>query len=211
MNRLEKIFNQWVSSHPNIRGTGRYSLRYSSGRIKVNLNPNYLSKFYISPNGKVFKRISKYSIFWKEVTYYISIDARGNRTPHANIRIKVANKLISLSRIVAYTWIINPDNLPIVMHLDNNKFNNCYLNLQWGTQSDNIKQARNEGRLQTLFVSGPSNPSYGKRQSPLSINEEKQIVKEIMSGKFTKVQVAKNHGISRSCINPILRRNGYGK
>lgn len=79
---------------------------------------------------------------------------------------------------------------------------------QWVSSHPNI---RGTGRLQTLFVSGPSNPSYGKRQSPLSINEEKQIVKEIMSGKFTKIQVAKNHGISRSCINPILRRNGYGK
>ena len=47
--------------------------------------------------------------------------------------------------------------------------------------------------------------------SPLSLEDEKSIVNDVMSGKFTKVQIAKNYGISRSCINPILRRNGYGK
>lgn len=31
------------------------------------------------------------------------------------------------------------------------------------------------------------------------------------TGTFTKVEIAKNHGINRSCINSILRRNGYGK
>lgn len=79
-------------------------------------------------------------------------------------------------------------------------------NIQWGTQKENIIQARDEGRLPNLFISGPSNPSFGKRKSPLSISEEKQIVNEVLSGKFTKVQIANNHGISRSCINPILKK-----
>lgn len=211
MNKLEKLFNGWINSHPNIRGTGRYSLRYSSKKFRTNLVPNYLEKYYVSPKGKVYKRTHKNSIFWKEVTYYISVDALDNRTPHACIRIKISSKLTSLSRIVAKVWVSNPNSLPIVMHLDNNKFNNSYLNLQWGTQSQNISQARDEGRLPTLFVSGPSNPSFGKRMSPLSLEDEKSIVNDVMSGKFTKVQIAKNYGISRSCINPILRRNGYGK
>lgn len=210
MKKLEKIFKEWITSHPNIKGTGRYSLRYSTGKVRINLKPNYLGRFFVSHRGKVFKRIKNLDL-WKEVTYYIQVDARGNRTPHANIRIKINCKLVSLSRIVAKVWVDNPKNLPVVMHLDNNKFNNSYLNLKWGTQKENIIQARDENRLPNLFVSGPLNPSFGKRKSPLSISEEKQIVNEVLSGKFTKVQVAKNHGISRSCINPILKRRGYGK
>ena len=44
-------------------------------------------------------------------------------------------------RLVAEAFVPNPDNLPIVMHLDNNKQNNHYTNLKWGTISKNTKQA----------------------------------------------------------------------
>lgn len=44
-------------------------------------------------------------------------------------------------RLVAEAFVPNPDNLPIVMHLDNNKQNNHYTNLKWGTISENTKQA----------------------------------------------------------------------
>lgn len=44
-------------------------------------------------------------------------------------------------RLVAEAFIPNPLNLPVVMHLDNDKSNNYYLNLKWGTVSENTKQA----------------------------------------------------------------------
>lgn len=46
-----------------------------------------------------------------------------------------------INRLVAEAFIPNPNNLPIVMHLDNNKLNNHYTNLKWGTISENTKQA----------------------------------------------------------------------
>lgn len=52
----------------------------------------------------------------------------------------------SIHRLVAETFLPNPDNLPLVMHKDNDTLNNHVSNLQWGTQSDNIQQAFREGR-----------------------------------------------------------------
>ena len=52
----------------------------------------------------------------------------------------------SIHRLVAQTFIPNPDNLPVVMHLDNDPLNNHVSNLKWGTQSDNIKQAFEDDR-----------------------------------------------------------------
>lgn len=46
-----------------------------------------------------------------------------------------------LHRIYAETFIPNPNNLPIIMHLDNDKFNISETNLSWGTYSDNNAQA----------------------------------------------------------------------
>lgn len=58
--------------------------------------------------------------------------------------VKRYNK--SINRLVAQTFIPNPDNLPVVMHLDNDTFHNHASNLKWGTASDNMRQAFDEGR-----------------------------------------------------------------
>ena len=52
----------------------------------------------------------------------------------------------SIHRLVAQTFLPNPDNLPVVMHKDNDPLNNHVSNLQWGTQEENMQQAYREGR-----------------------------------------------------------------
>ena len=47
---------------------------------------------------------------------------------------------------MAKQFIPNPNNLPVVMHKDNDPLNNHVSNLKWGTQSENIQQAFNDGR-----------------------------------------------------------------
>lgn len=52
-------------------------------------------------------------------------------------------KYISVHRLVALAFVPNPDNLPIVDHIDNNIYNNHYSNLQWCTQQYNIHKSYN--------------------------------------------------------------------
>lgn len=54
----------------------------------------------------------------------------------------------SVSRLVAQTFLENPDpeKNNVVMHIDNDYLNNHVSNLKWGTQSENIQQAFDEGR-----------------------------------------------------------------
>lgn len=47
-----------------------------------------------------------------------------------------------IHRIVAQTFIPNPDNLPDVNHIDHDKANNAVTNLEWVTRADNIAKAR---------------------------------------------------------------------
>lgn len=58
-----------------------------------------------------------------------------------HIFLHINNKKIkkSIHRLVAETHIPNPDNLPVVDHIDKNKLNNCVDNLRWSTISDNAK------------------------------------------------------------------------
>ena len=45
-------------------------------------------------------------------------------------------------RLVAEAFIPNPDNLPVIDHIDHNRSNNIVTNLQWMTQGDNVRRSR---------------------------------------------------------------------
>lgn len=56
-------------------------------------------------------------------------------------------KTKAVHRIVAETWIPNPNNLTDVDHIDGDKLNNCSSNLRWVTHGENIRHCYTlEGR-----------------------------------------------------------------
>lgn len=59
---------------------------------------------------------------------------------------KWKNKTLRVHRLVAIAFIPNPNNYPVVMHLDNDPSNNRVENLKWGTYKDNMDQMNNEWR-----------------------------------------------------------------
>lgn len=63
-----------------------------------------------------------------------------NRGGYIYVEFSINGKLIVryVHRIVAQTFIPNPDNLPEVNHLDNNPLNNDVSNLEWCTREYNM-------------------------------------------------------------------------
>ena len=77
-------------------------------------------------------------------------------TPIANskgyLRVRLfkdgKGKNYRIHRLVAEAYIPNPDNLPDVDHIDNDKTHNYLNNLQWITHKDNVRKGRNKPVLQ---------------------------------------------------------------
>ena len=64
-------------------------------------------------------------------------------------------KTFRLNRIIAETFIQNPESKPEVHHLDNDKSNNAVWNLQWVTGEENREHAHKDG----CYLKGEKNPS----------------------------------------------------
>lgn len=80
---------------------------------------------------------------------------------------KDGKKGYAVHRLVAQSFLPNPDNLPIVNHIDGNKLNNDVTNLEWVTQSYNrIHASKNH----------LTKEAYGKRQKE-NIQEDNVIWK----------------------------------
>ena len=79
-------------------------------------------------NGQLLKPL-------KTNTGYYRVDLKQNQK----------DKYMSIHRLVAEAFIPNPNNYPIINHKDNNPQNNCVDNLEWCTQSYNVKYAYKYG------------------------------------------------------------------
>lgn len=64
---------------------------------------------------------------------------------YLSFKLQLKGKYITFQvhRLVAEAFIPNPDNLPIVNHIDGDGLNNNEWNLQWSTQKYNIYHSRN--------------------------------------------------------------------
>nr|DAG98228.1 MAG TPA: homing endonuclease [Crassvirales sp.] len=97
---------------------------------------------------------------------------------------KYITKLVH--RLVAETFIPNPDNLPQIDHIDANRFNNTVINLKWCTASENNCNPVTVLRKREANL-GSNNPMYGKASSMRGITKSnhfnsKRVVKCSLDG-----------------------------
>lgn len=101
--------------------------------------PGYEGLYQISNCGRVKALPKLQGYIMRSERILTPVVCKGYLIVHLSKNGIVKNTLVH--RLVAETFIDNPDNLPVVNHIDGNKQNPKVNNLEWVTQSENVKHA----------------------------------------------------------------------
>lgn len=132
-------------------------------------------------------------------------------TPHPNYKgynhVCLKNKSTkSVHRLVAKTFIPNPDNLPQVNHKDGNKNNNSVSNLEWCDNSTNVKHAFDNGLIDKEKI---RKNQTGETNSAAKITEKCALAIHDMKDQFSRRELADFFGVSTGTINDILAKRSW--
>ena len=125
---------------------------------------------------------------------YLSQHNRSNILPRQQIVLSVDGKTKSLQvhRLIAQTFIPNPNNYETVNHIDGNTFNNTVENLEWISKVDNIRHSFKNNLVHT--------------QKPVvQIDPKTNEIIKIYPGES---EACRRRGISQGKIGRAIRRNG---
>lgn len=85
---------------------------------------------------------------------------RQNITKWGYLQVQIESKKLRVHRLVAEAFILNSENKKCINHIDGNKKNNYYTNLEWSTHSENQLHAYRvlDRKRSALGVFGKDNP-----------------------------------------------------
>lgn len=106
-------------------------------------------------------------------------------------------KVVRLHKALAETFIPNPDNLPVVNHIDEDKSNYALSNLEWVTGKENVNKHLHIASQKDWFI-----------------NNRKLSDGDVMfirnhSGKLSYKKLSNMFGVSTTTIRNVIRRISY--
>ncbi len=107
-----------------------------------------------------------------------------------------------LHRLIALTFLPNPDNLPQVNHKDGNKFNNSLDNLEWVSASENVIHSYKKGLASNK---GQKHPRAKFKDSEIP------EIHFFRSQGWTLKSIAELYGVSLSAIGKITTGVNYSE
>lgn len=118
-----------ISNLGNVRSLDRYVIANKSGGIKL-------------LKGKIMK-LTRSKGREDTKSWYLVV----------NLRKCGKNKVCTVHRLVAEAFLPNPQQLPVINHIDGNKENNHVSNLEWSTHSNNNQHALDTGLRMSRGIS----------------------------------------------------------
>lgn len=202
-------YEAYISTHGKFLSCGTYSTEerareavvitkiklFESSVIAHDDNPYEIVEsvekgYFASPNGNIYNRHGDLIVG--------AIDRYGYR------HIILNRKNRNVHRLIAETFIPNPNNLPCVNHKDGNKLNNSVNNLEWCTYSENTTHA---------YLTGLEQKMCGEQHHAHKLTEEdvryirKVYVKR--DKEFGAVALSNRFGVDRTTISDIVNKKTW--
>ena len=113
-------------------------------------------------------------------------------------RLRGEREYVYIHRLVASAFVPNFDMHAIVNHLDGDKLNNHFTNLEWTTYSGNSKHAQEKGLT-------PKPPiRYGSKNNKAILAEyQVKTIRKMIADGMSNTEIAEYYGVSRDCIRDI--------
>lgn len=151
--------------------------------------------YYVFENGDI---LSEASGKWRKLKHDINWAGYHRVTLHKNGK----KYKRSVHRLVAQAFILNPENLPEINHLDFNRSNNNASNLEWSSRLLNQHCSIDAGRRNHLLCEG-------HHFAKLTKADVLQIRKLHVPWKFPPQKLADMYGTSRKNIEAIVKRKTW--
>lgn len=167
--------------------------RYDSSLFKPYVDsPTYL----VSSEGVVLSTLDKNHIP-RLHTMVPKLDKDGY--PVITIKVNGLTKTVKVHRLVAITYIPNPDNKPQVNHKDGCKTNNNVHNLEWNTCRENVIHSVETG----LRVA-----NKGSKHGLAKLNEANvlDIRARYATKNITQKALADEYGVSFQTVSDVVNR-----
>lgn len=154
--------------------------------------PSHAGKYEVSEDGQIRSVDGRIVGQWRSDQGYMRAKLSG---PRAEVRVH---------RIVAEAFCANPDMLPAVNHLDSNRSNNHWTNLEWCTQAENLAHAQAKGRMQRDYWTGRRSPN-----AALSDETASAIRAEYKAGGTSWERLGRKYHISKKTVGRIVGGESY--
>jgi hypothetical protein len=156
---------------------------------------------------------------WKKSHYHLEVSNYGNvrstiRGPKKQsnslgykvvaIKLSGKSKVYKVHRLVAQAFLGDGSDL-VVNHIDGDKANNHVSNLEWCTQAENLKHAR-----EVLGVSTARDTAGEKNgRSKLTANTVREIRSRHKEGSVTQASLAREYGVGTTVLCDIINMRSW--
>ena len=155
------------------------------------------TKYHITEDGKIYNSNTR-----KYLSPQVKYEPRSTfQRMYVGLYINGKQKFFTVARMVAELYVPNPNKYLQVNHIDGNPLNNSVNNLEWVTQSQNIRHAINVGLKNMKGINNTS-----AKLSPTMVEQAKL---DYNTHQYSLRQLASKYNVSYTAIRYAIKEKTW--